>query len=206
MGQMDKRCRLCRREGTKLFLKGERCFSPKCPIDRKGAVPPGQHGFKRTRRLSDYGIHLRAKQKAKRSYGLREGQFRNYFEKAFKKKGQTGLTLLRILESRLDNVVYRAGLASSRQAAKQLIGHGHILVDEKKVDIPSYSLKSGQVIRVANRSLKTEMIKKQLKTKDEIIPKWLQKKASFVKIVRSPERDEITTDFDDSLIVEYYSR
>ena len=206
MGQMDKRCRLCRREGTKLFLKGERCLSPKCPIDRKGAVPPGQHGFKRTRRLSDYGIHLRAKQKAKRSYGLREGQFRSYFEKAFKKKGQTGLTLLRILESRLDNTVYRAGLASSRQSARQLISHGHILVDGKKVDIPSYLLKPGQVIGVANRSLKTEMIKKQLKAKDEVVPKWLQRKASFVKIMRSPERDEIATDFDDSLIVEYYSR
>ena len=206
MGQMDKRCRLCRREGMKLFLKGERCFSSKCPIDRKGAVPPGQHGFRRTRRLSDYGIHLRAKQKAKRFYGLRERQFRSYFERAFKKKEQTGLTLLRILESRLDNVIYRAELAPSRQAARQLISHGHILVDEKKVDIPSYLLKPGQVIRVADRSLKTEMIKKQMKAKNEVTPKWLQKKASFVKIVRSPERDEIATDFDDSLIVEYYSR
>jgi small subunit ribosomal protein S4 len=206
MSNTDNRCRQCRREGAKLFLKGERCFSPKCPIDKKGAVPPGQHGLKRTRRLSGFGIQLRAKQKAKRFYGLRESQFRNYFEKAFKKKGQTGLALLQILESRLDNIVYRAGLAPSRKSARQLIRHGHVLVDDKKVDVSSYLLKPGQVIKVADRSLKTSMVKARLAIKEESLPKWLQKKATFVKIMRLPERDEIATDFDDTLIVEYYFR
>jgi len=202
----DSKCRLCRREGTKLFLKGERCFSPKCPLEKKGAVAPGQHGLKMRRRLSEYGVQLREKQKAKRTYGVLERQFRRYFKKAFKKRGVTGEALLQLLESRLDNVVYRLGFVPSRSVARQLVRHGHILVDGKKVDIPSYQVKPGQVINLNPKAMKIEVVKKSLAEKKKEIPSWLQKKAAVGKIIRLPTREEIGADIAEQLIVEYYSR
>ena len=203
---LDSKCRLCRREGTKLFLKGERCFSPKCPLEKKGAVAPGQHGLKMRRRLSEYGVQLREKQKAKRTYGVLERQFRRYFKKAFKKRGITGEALLQLLESRLDNVVYRLGFVPSRSVARQLVHHGHILVDGKKVDIPSYQVKPGQVINLNPKAMKIEVVKKSLAEKKKEIPSWLQKKAAVGKIIRLPTREEIGADIAEQLIVEYYSR
>jgi len=203
---LDSKCRLCRREGTKLFLKGERCFSPKCPLEKKGAVAPGQHGLKMRRRLSEYGVQLREKQKAKRTYGVLERQFRRYFKKAFKKRGVTGEALLQLLELRLDNVVYRLGLVPSRSVARQLVHHGHILVDGKKVDIPSYQVKPGQVINLNPKAMKIEVVKKSLAEKKKEIPSWLQKKAAVGKIIRLPTREEIGADIAEQLIVEYYSR
>jgi len=203
---LDSKCRLCRREGTKLFLKGERCFSPKCPLEKKGAVAPGQHGLKMRRRLSEYGVQLREKQKAKRTYGVLERQFRRYFKKAFKKRGVTGEALLQLLELRLDNVVYRLGLVPSRSVARQLVRHGHILVDGKKVDIPSYQVKPGQVINLNPKAMKIEVVKKSLAEKKKEIPSWLQKKAAVGKIIRLPTREEIGADIAEQLIVEYYSR
>ncbi|PJC28326.1 30S ribosomal protein S4 [Candidatus Shapirobacteria bacterium CG_4_9_14_0_2_um_filter_39_11] len=203
---LDSKCRLCRREGTKLFLKGERCFSPKCPLEKKGAVAPGQHGLKMRRRLSEYGVQLREKQKAKRTYGVLERQFRRYFKKAFKKRGVTGEALLQLLESRLDNVVYRLGFVPSRSVARQLVRHGHILVDGKKVDIPSYQVKPGQVINLNPKAMKMEVVKKSLAEKKKEIPSWLQKKAAVGKIIRLPTREEIGADIAEQLIVEYYSR
>jgi len=203
---LDSKCRLCRREGTKLFLKGERCFSPKCPLEKKGAVAPGQHGLKMRRRLSEYGVQLREKQKAKRTYGVLERQFRRYFKKAFKKRGVTGEALLQLLESRLDNVVYRLGFVPSRSVARQLVRHGHILVDGKKVDIPSYQVKPGQVINLNPKAMKIEVVKKSLAEKKKEIPSWLQKKAAVGKIIRLPTREEIGADIAEQLIVEYYSR
>jgi len=203
---LDSKCRLCRREGRKLFLKGERCFSPKCPLEKKGAVAPGQHGLKMRRRLSEYGVQLREKQKAKRTYGVLERQFRRYFKKAFKKRGATGEALLQLLESRLDNVVYRLGFVPSRSVARQLVHHGHILVDGKKVDIPSYQVKPGQVINLNLKAMKMEVVKKSLAEKKKEIPSWLQKKAAVGKIIRLPTREEIGADIAEQLIVEYYSR
>jgi len=203
---LDSKCRLCRREGTKLFLKGERCFSPKCPLEKKGAVAPGQHGLKMRRRLSEYGVQLREKQKAKRTYGVLERQFRRYFKKAFKKRGVTGEALLQLLESRLDNVVYRLGFVPSRSVARQLVRHGHILVDGKKVDIPSYQVKPGQVINLNPKAMKMEVVKKSLAEKKKEIPSWLQKRAAVGKIIRLPTREEIGADIAEQLIVEYYSR
>lgn len=203
---LDNKCIQCRREGVALFLKGDRCFGAKCPITKKGAVPPGQHGAKLTRRRSEYGIQLREKQKAKSLYGISEKQFRIYFDKAFKKKGKTGEALLQFLELRLDNVLHRAGFAKSRFQSRQLISHGHILVDGKKVDIASYQLKPDQVVSLANTALKIESIKKILAEKKEKAPEWLQKKANSAKIIRRPGRDEVASDIDDKLIVEFYSK
>lgn len=203
---LDSKCRLCRREGTKLFLKGERCFSPKCPLEKRGAVFPGQHGLKRSRRLSEYGIQLREKQKARRTYGVLERQFRRYFKQAFKKRGVTGEALLQFLESRLDNVVYRLGFVPSRSVARQLVPHGHILVDGKKVDIPSYQVKPGQLVSLAPKALKMESVVKSLAEKKKEIPPWLQKKATVGKMIRLPKKEEIGADIREQLIVEYYSR
>lgn len=203
---IDAKCRLCRREETKLFLKDGRCFSPKCPIEKKGAVPPGQHGQRRGRRLSDYGQRLREKQKTKRLYGVLERQFRRYFKKAKKARGATGEVLLQLLESRLDNVVYRLGLVSSRSVARQLVRHGHILVDSKKVNIPSYQVKPGQMVNLTTKGLKTELVKKSLVDKKTEIPKWLRKKATVGQMVRLPEREELGANISEQLIVEYYSR
>ena len=202
---LDAKCKLCRREGIKLFLKGERCFSNKCPLEKKGAVPPGEHGQKRLRRPSDYGIQLREKQKAKRIYGLYERQFKQLYLKAAAKKKGVGLRLLQFLELRLDNVIYRAGLVVSRAGGRQLITHGFCLVDGKKIDIPSYQVKPGQVISLSPKAMKLEVVKKGIAAKIKP-PKWLKRKATVVKIERLPEREEIEANINEQLIAEFYSR
>lgn len=202
MRYLDAKCKLCRREGKKLFLKGERCYSPKCPLEKKGAVPPGIHGLRRRRRLSEFGQQLREKQKAKRIYGLSERQFKRYFELANKK----GLSFLQILESRLDNVVYRLGFVPSRSVARQIVSHGHIQVEGKKVNIPSYQLKPGQTINLTPRGLEIDHVKKMLANKEYRVSPWLKRKAAVGKMERLAERSEIDTEVDEKLILEYYSR
>jgi len=195
---LGPKCRLCRREGKKLFLKGERCNSPKCPLEKKGAVPPGVHGsHKFLGKQSGYGRQLREKQKVKRIYGILERQMKKYFEEARKEKEATGKALLRILESRLDNVVYRLGFASSRTQARQMIKHGLILVDGKRVDIPSFRVKGDQVISIT----------KQITPKKEVnLPPWLEVKGGAGRIINLPKDDQLPTEIDDYLIVEFYSR
>lgn len=200
------KCRLCRREGVKLFLKGERCFSPQCPIDKKGAVPPGFHGVKSKRRLSDYGLQLRAKQKAKRTYGVLEKQFRKYFKMATKVKGATGEALLKLLETRFDNVVYRLGFAPNRAQARQLISHGHLVINNKKNNIPSTILKISDLISFNVKGLALSIVKKQFENKEYVLPSWLERKAAVGKVVKLPEKDDIDTNINEQLIVEYYSR
>jgi len=201
-------CRLCRREGIKLFLKGERCYADKCAFERRG-YPPGQHGQGRIK-FSEYGIQLREKQKIKRIYGLSERQFHNYFEKADKQKGITGTNLLILLERRLDNTVYRLGFASSRQEARELVGHGHLLVNGRMVDIPSYLLKPGDVINVKEKSKGMERIKEALEgVARREMPSWLElEKDNFRGIVKGwPNREELTTPpIQEQLIVELYSK
>lgn len=200
--------RLDRREGTNLFLKGKRSLSPKHPIEKKGAVPPGQHGNKSLRRKrSDYGIQLREKQKVKRMYGLLERQFRRYYEAAAKKKGATGETLLQNLETRLDNVVYRLGLASSRAQARQLTTHGHVIVNSEKVNIPSYALKVGDVVGLSEKAQKFILVKEATEAiKADELPGWLDRKALVGKVKALPAREEIGADINEQLIVEFYSR
>jgi len=203
---INAKCKLCRREGVKLFLKGDRCFSPNCPIEKKGAVPPGQHGVRSTgRRLSDYGKQLREKQKVKRIYGVAEKQMGNYFKKAAKQKEATGNNLLQMLESRLDNVVYRLNFVPSRTLARQLVNHNHVLVDGKKVDVPSYQVKPEQTISLDAKTLNLKEVKKSLDEKINL-PEWLKRKAAVGQLQRLPNRDEIEGDIDEQLIVEYYSR
>jgi small subunit ribosomal protein S4 len=202
----DAKCRICRQEGLKLFLKGERCYSPKCPIERKGAVPPGQHGPRGRRRLSEYGQQLRAKQKTKRLYGVLERQFRRYYQKAIKAREATGEVLLQLLESRLDNVVFRLGLAPSRSVARQLVNHGHVYINNKRVDIASYQVKPGELIRLDDKAMKTLQVKKNWAERAKNLPKWLQRRGPIGKITRLPKRDEVESDIDDRLIIEYYSR
>lgn len=200
-------CRLCRREGQKLFLKGERCYSEKCSVGIR-AYAPGQHGQGR-KKSSEYGLQLRAKQKARRFYGVQEGQFYHYFEMAERKKGVTGINLLKILESRLDNVVYRAGFASSRAEARQLIGHGHFEVDGNRVDVASYLLRAGQVVNVCDKSKTSEKMKAIVEANGaKPVPEWLDvnKDALSVKVVNLPERDQIDAPVEEQLIVEYYSK
>lgn len=197
------KCKICRREGKKLFLKGERCYSPKCPLEKKGAVPPGAHGPRgRSRRLSDFGQQLREKQKAKRAYRVREAQFKRYFDLANKR----GLSLLQILESRLDNIIYRLGLVPSRSIARQTVSHGHVQVDGKKVNIPSYQLKPGQIVSLSPKGLEIDQVKKMLANKEYRVPAWLKRKAAVGKMERLPQREEIDTEVDEKLIIEYYSR
>ncbi len=200
-------CRLCRREGQKLFLKGDRCYSDKCGIAKR-AYAPGQHGQGR-KKLSEYGLQLREKQKAKRFYGVLEGQFAKYFEMAEKKKGITGENLLQILESRLDNVVYRLGFGMSRAEARQLVVHGHFQVNGKKVDIPSYLIKEGDVITLKETSRSLPKIKAILEANDgKVIPKWLDLDANTLqgKVVTLAQRDDIDLDIAEHLIVELYSK
>lgn len=203
----DASCRLCRKEKMKLFLKGDRCYSPKCAMDRRGTAP-GQHGTKRIK-SSEYGLQLREKQKAKRIYGVLEKQFSKYFSLAEKQQGVTGENLLRILESRLDNVVYRMGFASSRKEARQLVLHGHFLVDGKKVNIPSFLTKESMVISVKEGSKKSPKFKILAEAATgKIVPKWLDVDAEKMtgKIVLMPARDDIDLEIKDNLIVEYYSK
>ena len=200
-------CRLCRREGQKLFLKGERCYSEKCSVGRR-AYAPGQHGQGR-KKTSEYGMQLRAKQRARRYYGVNEVQFHHYFEMAERKVGVTGENMLRILESRLDNVVYRAGYASSRAEARQLVGHGHFTVNGIRVDIASYLLKAGDVISVAEGSRSSEKIKAVMEANDgRPAPQWLNvnRDAFTVSVVNLPERDAIDAPIEEQLIVEFYSK
>ncbi len=200
-------CKLCRREGKKLFLKGERCYTGKCAIDRRNYAP-GQHGQGR-KKASEYGSQLRAKQTARRYYGINEVQFSKYFEMAEKQTGMTGENLLRICESRLDNIVYLLGWASSRAEARQLVTHGHFTVNGKKVDIPSYLCKAGEVLSIKNASLDSEKFKTVLEANaSRPVPQWLEAAAEThtAKIVALPERDQIFVPVEEHLIVEFYSK
>lgn len=204
----DASCRLCRREKQKLFLKGTKCYTEKCPVERRG-YPPGQHGQSRRQKISEYGVQLREKQKVRRIYGLMENQFRNYFEKALRQTGRTGEILLRMLESRLDNVVYRLGFAPSRKAARQLVGHGHLLVNGKPVNIASYMLRPGDVIQVRDKSKKLDIIHASLKRmKDNMLPPWLSvdKAGLSGTYLNLPERVDIPLNANEQLIVELYSK
>jgi small subunit ribosomal protein S4 len=197
-------CRLCRREGAKLFLKGEKCYTEKCPYARR-SYAPGQHG-KLPIRASEYQIRLREKQKARRIYGLGERQFANYFDRAAKRKGATGEQLLQYLEQRLDNVVYRLGFATSRQAARQLVRNGGVLVNGRKTNIPSYEAKTGDQIVIAPRMVK--LAKDSLeKFPDRVLPGWIALSGEVEgKVLNLPKRDDIDTSIAENLIVEYYSR
>ncbi len=200
-------CKLCRREGQKLFLKGDRCYSDKCSVSRR-AYAPGQHGQGR-KKTSEYGLQLRAKQKARRYYGILESQFHHYFEMAERKQGMTGTNLLTICESRLDNVVYRAGFANSRAEARQLVTHSHFSVNGVKTNIPSYLLRAGDVVVINEKSRSSEKIKAVLEANAaRPNPQWLDVDAANfqVKVVNLPQREEIDAPIDEQLIVEYYSK
>ena len=204
----DPVCRLCRREGEKLYLKGDKCFSRKCPVERR-PYPPGQHGQSRQQKLSNYGVQLREKQKLRRIYGIRERQFRTYLKEAFRRRGVTGETLLQLLEMRLDNVIYRLGFASSRSQARQFVNHGHVLINGKKVDIPSFLTRQGDVVEFVENSRKMQPMLASLESAGgRAMPGWLSLDAANIKgsILAAPIRDEIDTDVQESLIVEYYSR
>ena len=205
---IDESCRVCRREGEKLFLKGSRCYTDKCAITRR-AYGPGQHGQKR-KKQSEYGMQLREKQKAKAFYGVLESQFRKYFEEAARSKEITGLRLLQILESRLDNVVYRLGLATSRAQARQIVRHGHITVNGGKVNIPSYLTKVGDVITVKEASKNSEQFKAIVEATENgrPVPTWLESDLGNRngKVVALPSRDEIDLSVQEHLIVELYSK
>jgi len=201
-------CRLCRREGIKLFLKSERCYTSKCALERRATIP-GQHGQGRRGKVSDYGLHLREKQKTRRIYGVLENQFRRYFAVAKRKKGVSGSILLQMLESRLDNVVFRLGLAGSRVEARQLVRHGHFNVNGKRVDIPSYLLKANDVIEVRSKSrssVKFAGLSENLGSKTLV--SWLQLDAEAMRgtVLRLPTREEIDVPVAENLIIEYYSR
>jgi small subunit ribosomal protein S4 len=202
----DTKCRLCRAEGTKLYLKGARCLSAKCPIEKKGAVIPGMHGGKRAKKPTDYGIQLRAKQKAKRIYGVQETQFKNYYLQAKTQTGMVGDNLLVLLEIRLDNVVYAAGLATSRSHAKQLVSHGHVQVNGKRITVPSYSLKLNDTITIDKSAINVDVLPAQ--AKEFTAPSWLVADVDnlTIKIQAFPLRQDIKNDIDENLIVEYYSR
>ena len=200
-------CRLCRREGCKLFLKGEKCYGAKCPLDLRHTVP-GEHGQARQRKMSEYGMQLREKQKAKRTYGVLEGQFHHYFEEADRQKGITGENLLVLLERRLDNVVYRLGFGVSRPQARQIVRHGHIRVNGKKVDIPSYSVKVGDVISVRSTKKDLVIFKAAKEGSGRVIPKWLTVDMENLSATVSalPQRDDVDLTLQENMIVEYYSR
>lgn len=201
----DANCRLCRREGQKLFLKGDRCYGVKCAMEKRN-FPPGQHGQGR-KKTSEYGLQLREKQKAKRFYGLLETQFRNTFDKASAKKGMAGENLLIMLETRLDNVVFRLGFAASRKEARQLVVHGHFTVNGKKVDIPSYNVKAGDAIKVKEKSTNSPKFK-EIKEMSINVPAWMSVEVSKLEgtIVSMPTRAEIDTPVAEHLIVELYSK
>lgn len=200
-------CRLCRREGEKLFLKGEKCFTEKCPVDRR-SYPPGQHGQGR-RKASEYGLHLREKQKVRRIYGVLERQFARYYVTAAKKRGVTGENLLQLLESRLDNIVYRMGYAPSRPAARQLVMHGHVTVNGRKVDIPSYEVRAGDTIAMREGSRDIPMVRGSLEAaQSRGVPKWLEVdwEQQTGRVLAIPTREEMDLPVQEHLIVEHYSR
>lgn len=204
---LDSKCRICRREREKLFLKGERCYSPKCAMIKKN-YPPGLHGIKSAARPTDYGLQLREKQKLKRIYRILEKQLKNYFKKAQKKKGDVGQNLLKMLELRLDNLIYRIGLFPSRNMARQAISHGHVLVNKKRVNIPSYSVsvKKGEIIKFKEISL-IKRLAEERKGKLEI-PKWLSfdDKKLELKLIEEPSEKDLPQNVNIKLIIEYYSR
>ncbi len=205
---IDASCKLCRREKQKLFLKGTKCYTEKCPLERRNYAP-GQHGQSRRTRISEYGVQLREKQKVRRQYGVLEAQFRNYFERASKATGKTGDMLVKTLERRLDNVLYRMGLAPSRKAARQLVLHRHFLVNNRIVDVPSYLLNPGDVVQVRDKSKKLELIHASMKRmKDNAMLPWLSlDKASMTgTFLNVPERADIPLNANEQLIVELYSK
>ncbi len=198
-------CKKCRREGVKLFLKGERCTSKKCAIERR-PTPPGQHGVSR-RKNSEYALQLREKQKARRAYGILEKQFRMYYNKATRMKGVTGENMLMLVESRLDNVVYRMGIGSSRAQSRQIVNHGHITVNGKRVDIPSYIVKPGDEIGISPNKREKELFK-ELRGAKIVMPKWLTFDTETLvgKVIESPKREDIDLGINEQLIVEKYSK
>lgn len=203
-------CRLCRREGVKLYLKGDRCYTKKCAMERR-AYAPGQHGQggMRNRKVSEFGIQLREKQKLRRFYGLQERQLLKYYTQASRKRGVTGEVLVQLLELRLDNVVYRLGIGASRAQARQLVMHGHVSVDGEKVDIPSYQLKPGQVVSVRERSKDRQVIKSNLEgAEGRALPDWLEFDPEKLqgRVKELPSREQLDLDIREHLIVEYYSR
>ena len=200
-------CRLCRREGTKLFLKGERCLTGKCALDRRSTAP-GQHGAA-NKKMREYGVQFREKQKTRRYYGVLEKQFKNYFVEADRQEGMTGENLLKLIERRLDNVVYRMGMAESRKEARQLVLHAHFLLNGKKVNIPSLLVKVGDVISVKDTSKDSPKFKELIEGQDsKISPKWLEinKEKLSAKVIALPEREDIDFPFNEQLIVELYSK
>ncbi len=205
----DAVCRLCRREGGKLFLKGDRCFKPSCAIEKRGTNPPGQHGAARRKMLAGYGEQLREKQKVKRIYFVLEKQFRNYFEKARSQKGVTGENLLFMLERRLDNVVYRSGFSTSRRQARQLVNHGHIAVNGRKVDIPSFQVKAGDTVTVKDRSQTNTHVEGAWSTAvGRGRPAWLSAAGQDFSVTVSglPRREDVDANINEQLIVELYSK
>ena len=204
----DAVCRLCRRENQKLFLKGDKCYTEKCAIVKR-PYPPGQHGQARTRKNSEYGLQLREKQKAKRYYGILESQFRGYFDMASKRQGQTGENLLAILETRLDNVIYRLGFAMSRAEARQLVSHGHFTVNGRKVNIPSFLVKPGMVITMREKSRGLDKLKSNAEANAfRQPPRWLEYDANnlIAKVSAMPGREDIDLPIEEHLIVELYSK
>jgi small subunit ribosomal protein S4 len=204
----DARCRLCRREGAKLFLKGARCFTDKCAFERRG-YPPGEHGKGRRVKETNYGVQLREKQKARRIYGLLEGQFRHFFAKATESRGVTGEVLLQMLERRLDNVVFRMGFAPSHSAARQLVRHGHFQVNGRKVNIPSYQVNAGDEVKVRDKSRKLAVVLATLESrKGQNMPEWLTIDAPSLagRMLSVPTRASISVPINEQLIVEFYSK
>ena len=200
-------CKLCKRENLKLYLKGDRCYKEKCSLEKK-AHAPGQQG-KQQKKISDYGIQLREKQKVKRLYGVLEAQFRRYFDNATRAAGITGEVLLQLLERRLDNVVYRSGFAGSRKEARQFVRHNHVTVNGRKVNIPSFSVKPGQIVQVAEKSRQIPRIVESVETSEgRGIPEWISvnKQAFQAEVNRMPERSDVNYDIQESLIVELYSK
>jgi len=205
---LDPKCRQCRREGEKLFLKGEKCFTDKCAIEKRN-YPPGQHGQRRASRLSDYGVQLREKQKLRRIYGILEKQFRGYYAEADRRKGITGENLLQLLESRLDNVVYKMGLGASRTESRQIVKHNAILVNGKRVNIPSYQVTPGDEVSVVESSKNQLRIKGALQAAEERgFPEWLEVDVKAYKGVfkNKPQRDDLPSTINESLVVELYSK
>lgn len=205
---LDPKCRQCRREGEKLFLKAEKCFTDKCAIEKRN-FPPGQHGQRRNQRLSDYGVQLREKQKVRRIYGVLEAQFRSYYAEADRQKGITGENLLQLLECRLDNVAYRMGLGGSRTEARQIVRHNSILVNGKRVNIPSYQVKAGDVVSVAEASKSQLRIKGALEAAAQRgFPEWIEMDVKALKgtFKSKPQRDELPPTINESLVVELYSK
>ncbi|PKO93338.1 MAG: 30S ribosomal protein S4 [Betaproteobacteria bacterium HGW-Betaproteobacteria-1] len=205
---LDPKCRQCRREGEKLFLKGEKCFTDKCAIEKRN-FPPGQHGQRRNQRLSDYGVQLREKQKVRRIYGVLEAQFRSYYAEADRQKGVTGENLLQLLECRLDNVAYRMGFGASRTEARQIVRHNSILVNGKRVNIPSYQVRPGDEIQVAEASKSQLRIKGALEAAEQRgFPEWITVDVKALKgtFKAKPQRDELPATINESLVVELYSK